>query len=88
MFKTEYELFWVNLAMTSYMFRPDGYFNCFMKKIISAICRTIIIGGSWYPLPNRYAGKGSGDTGNIKPVLLECGYDVYIFITQNHIRAI
>ena len=27
------------------MFRPDDYFNCFMKKIISAICRTIITGG-------------------------------------------
>ena len=32
--------------MTSFMFRPDGYFNCFMKKIISAICRTITIGAS------------------------------------------
>ena len=36
----------MNLAMTSFMFRPDGYFSCFMKKIISAIGRTIIIGGS------------------------------------------
>ena len=44
MFKTEYELFWVNLAMTSFMFRPDGYFSRFMKKIISAICR---IGGAF-----------------------------------------
>ena len=25
MFKIEYELFWVILAMTSFMFRPDGY---------------------------------------------------------------
>ena len=46
MFKTEYELIWLNLVMTSFMFRPDGYFSRFMKKIISAICRIIIIGGS------------------------------------------
>ena len=40
MFKIEYELFWVILAMTSFMFRPDGYVN------VSAICRTAIIVGS------------------------------------------
>ena len=44
MFKTEYELFEVNLVMTSFMFRPDGYFRCFMMTIISAMSRTIIIG--------------------------------------------
>ena len=37
MFKIEYELFWVILAMTSLMFRPDGY------VYVSAICRTFII---------------------------------------------
>ena len=34
----------MNLAMTSFMFRPDGYFSRFMKKIISAIYR---IGGAF-----------------------------------------
>ena len=54
MFKTEYELFWVNLAMTPFMFRPDGYISCFMKKIISAICRTIIMGGSRRGISGTY----------------------------------
>ena len=41
----------MNLAMTSFMFRPDGYFSSLMKKITSAICR---IGGSRWGIFGTY----------------------------------
>ena len=63
MFKTEYELFRVNLAMTSVMFRPDGYFNLLMKKMISAICRTITISESRL-----------GISGTCPPLFYRCGH--------------